>query len=437
MGDCPSPSPITTSDSPAPVVFPQPSSEPTPAPRKVDGRALRTWLRKLSDAQPLSFKDTEELNLLLDIYDANAVHPVQYHFDNRFKERLALPDPKQCNIAQQHSKRNRTEENYPTDEGLLKTPGSDFINASIIEGRDRQYIATQHPLPSTMLDFWKMVLVEKPCAVIMLNKFDYDQALEHNLPNELVQYWPGENPNTGFVESIILEDTTTGGVVKVSVVDDLHHKIEELVGDAEVGASKVTASSDVLPVSPAAYPLVVTPAQETSPPSPPLSPPSSPCAPPFHTHTSSATQNRGIECSKLRVAYQGMEHEVWHIRCATWKDQDAPDIDMFMDLWKLVEDKLKSHAHAPGHKHKLVVHCTGGVGRTGTFITIDIAGQELKSRMERNSTEEFSVEKIIQFLRSKRMNMVGSVPQYVFCHRAALKILAEQALLTNKPATNG
>jgi len=280
-----------------------------------------------------------------------------------------------------------------------------------------------------------------------------DQALEHKLPNELVQYWPGDNPNSGFVESIILEDTTTGGVVKVSVVDDIHHKIEELVGDADLSSksdmpivSNAPASPPATesPASPPAYPIVATsdvpsPSVSACPASPPLSPPTSPCSPPFHTHDSS-TKKRSIECSKLRVEYQGLQHEVWHIRCNSWKDQDAPDIDMFMDLWKLVEEKLKSHAHDPGQKHKLVVHCTGGVGRTGTFITIDIAGQELKSRMEQNSTEEFSVEKIIQFLRSKRMNMVGSVPQYVFCHRAALKVLAEQLrtpLLANKPAADG
>ena len=66
--------------------------------------------------------------------------------------------------------RNRTKENYPTDEGLLRTADGRFINASTIEGKERTYIATQHPLPSTVLDFWKMVLAEKPAAVIMLNK---------------------------------------------------------------------------------------------------------------------------------------------------------------------------------------------------------------------------------------------------------------------------
>jgi len=440
------------------------------APVPVDRKLLRTWIRRLSDAQPLSFKDAEELNLLIDMYDANEVHPVQYHFDSRFKERLVLPDPALCSTAQMHAKRSRTNENYPTDEGLLPFPDGEFINASIIEGRDRQYIATQHPLPSTTLDFWKMVLVEKPCAIIMLNKYDFDQALEGNSNQpELVQYWPGDNPKTGFIDTLLLEDKVSGGVVKVTVVDDAHHKIEELVVDGEVNSmlESVSTPPSISPVpspvgSPVTSPVSVrvvsststsdppvlnldsipttsptvpssslplVPAQEKDveeekDPSPPPSPPMTPCDS-SHSDTSSKRPHKAIECSKLRVEYQGEVHEVWHIRCASWKDQDAPDLDMFMDLWRLVEEKVRSHAHAAGQKHKLIVHCTGGVGRTGTFITIDIAGQELKARMKETHTEEFSVEKIIQFLRSKRMNMVGSIPQYVFCHRAALKVLSE------------
>lgn len=326
----------------------------------------------------------------MDMYDASEVHPVQYHFDSRFKERLALPDPSVCSTAQKHEHRNRTTENYPTDEGLLPSPEGEFINASIIDTKDRQYIATQHPLPSTTGDFWKMVLAEKPCAIIMLNKvctilggalltvaqYDFDQAQEGNSNQpELVQYWPGDNPK-GFIETLIMEDKVTGGMVKVTIVDDVHHKIEELVGDGEAqnpvesvstppnlspattpsvtspvmtptSTSAATSTSSTPPIislepiasssssaEPTTMPLVLSQEDVSPPPSPPLSP-CDRCGTKRTPHNKKA-----IECSKLRVEYQGQVHEVWHIRCATWKDQDAPDLDMFMDLWRLVEERV-------------------------------------------------------------------------------------------------
>jgi len=144
--------------------------------------------------------------------------------------------------------------------------------------------------------------------------------------------------------------------------------------------------------------------------------------------------NSNIEYSRLLVEYQGQQHQLWHIRCGGWKDQDAPDLDLFMDLWHLVQEKLKSHKVSSGEKHKIVIHCTGGVGRTGTFIAVDIAGQELKEKQKEGKWDEFSIEKVIHFLRKKRMNMVGSVSQYIFCHRAALNLFNSSggALEANK-----
>jgi protein tyrosine phosphatase len=395
---------------------------PTPTvERIVDRRLLRSWLTKLANYnEPLSFSDSEELRTLLDMYDSSSLNPLQFHLDSRFKNCLPLPDANQCNTACKYTEMNRTTDNYPTDEGLLKSDGKSYFNASVIEGRDRVYIATQHPLPSTMLDFWKMVLAEKPCIIVMLNKYDYDNAMNNPAVADLVQYWPGDNPKTGFVEAILLEDSDTGGTVKISIIQETHTpEIEEVEdntqGKNDLDNKAVTQVASDVSISPVLPPIEGSPALPTS---PPLSMPGS---------RPEAQMHHGIECSKLLVECMGQQHQVWHIRCNAWKDQDAPDIDMFMDLWKLVEEKIKTHTPSSGDKHKIVVHCTGGVGRTGTFITIDIAGQELKAMAGQSSVEPFSIDKVIRFLRKKRMNMVGSASQYVFCHRAILKVLAEHS----------
>jgi len=270
----------------------------------------------------------------------------------------------------------------------------------------------------------------------MLNKYEYDQ--ETRRPNEpdLVQYWPGTS-KSGFVDAIFLEDKQTGGTLKVSVLPEpTEHDIEEL--DTPGASPKPSRAAS--PKSGNGVPVSV-----------------SSLAGDDGSASSSADEdanheehkarefpskrpkperngekgNHGyreyklsphIEYSKLLVECNGQKHRLWHIRCGGWRDQDAPDLALFMDLWRLVQQKLRSHKLSHGEKYKIVIHCTGGVGRTGTFIAVDIAGQELKERAKSGQWEEFSIEKVISFLRQKRMNMVGSVSQYIFCHRAALNI---------------
>jgi tyrosine-protein phosphatase non-receptor type 9 len=55
--------------------------------------------------------------------------------------------------------------------------GKRYVNASPItvatgsDGRNASYIATQGPLKDTRTDFWKMVLQQRPCAIVMLTNF--------------------------------------------------------------------------------------------------------------------------------------------------------------------------------------------------------------------------------------------------------------------------
>lgn len=122
----------------------------------------------------------------------------------------------------------------------------------------------------------------------------------------------------------------------------------------------------------------------------------------------------GGECTETAA-----EHTVEHITVDFWRDQDVISAEALKALYQAIQA-----AEARAGQSKLVVHCTGGMGRTGTFITVDMAARELL-RGERG----VSIDGIISRLRGKRGSMVQHEAQYLFCHEGAVALsdmIAEQ-----------
>ena len=63
---------------------------------------------------------------------------------------------------------------------------SDYINASFIHGysKPRVFIATQAPLPQTMVDFWRMIWEKKSTMIVNLTKIEEKGKIKS------VMYWP-------------------------------------------------------------------------------------------------------------------------------------------------------------------------------------------------------------------------------------------------------
>lgn len=68
----------------------------------------------------------------------------------------------------------------------------------------------------------------------------------------------------------------------------------------------------------------------------------------------------------------------------------------------------------------IIVHCSAGVGRTGTFITIhEMISEIMKiAEGEKRSKHEVNVLKRVLDLRKERIGMVQTVEQYLFIHIA-------------------
>ncbi|XP_066582469.1 tyrosine-protein phosphatase non-receptor type 9 isoform X2 [Prorops nasuta] len=118
--------------------------------------------------------------------------------------------------------------------------------------------------------------------------------------------------------------------------------------------------------------------------------------------------------------------EICHMLYTAWPDygvpQSAKALLQFLSLVRQQQKKLLANRGDTWAGHPrgppIVVHCSAGIGRTGTFCTLDIC----ISRLEDTGTVDIrgTVEKI----RAQRAYSIQMPDQYVFCHRA----LAEYAL---------
>ncbi|XP_006896821.1 PREDICTED: receptor-type tyrosine-protein phosphatase eta [Elephantulus edwardii] len=110
-------------------------------------------------------------------------------------------------------------------------------------------------------------------------------------------------------------------------------------------------------------------------------------------------------------------HPLRQFHFTSWPDHGVPDTtDLLINFRYLVRDYMKqSPPESP-----ILVHCSAGVGRTGTFIAID----RLIYQMENENTVD--VYGIVYDLRMHRPLMVQTEDQYVFLNQCVLDIIRSQ-----------
>ncbi|XP_009881867.1 PREDICTED: receptor-type tyrosine-protein phosphatase T, partial [Charadrius vociferus] len=99
--------------------------------------------------------------------------------------------PEDCSIGllpRNHDK-NRCMDVLPLDRSLpflisVDGESSNYINAALMDSHKQPaaFIVTQHPLPNTIADFWRLVFDYNCSSVVMLNEMDAAQLC--------MQYWP-------------------------------------------------------------------------------------------------------------------------------------------------------------------------------------------------------------------------------------------------------
>ncbi|ALC42717.1 Ptp52F [Drosophila busckii] len=227
------------------------------------------------------------------------------------------------------STKNRYADIYPYDKNRvildIDTEGSDYINASFIDGhsRKKEYIATQGPKPESVMDFWRMILQHNVHVIVQVTDFQEGNKIKCH------KYYPynvrGLRVSIKSKESFEVYDRT-----ELSVV---HEKY-------------------------------------------------------------------------------GLKEKVIHFFFKKWPDHGVPD-----DPTHLISFVKKVKAEKRPNYSPIVVHCSAGVGRTGTFIGLDLIMQRLKSESKINIFET------VKKLRFQRMKMVQTQQQYEFLYECTYELV--------------
>lgn len=195
-------------------------------------------------------------------------------------------------------------------------PGADYINANYVSGEvpgsERTYIATQGCLPGTVLDFWKMIWQENSLVIVMTT-------------NEVERGRVSHRP-------LILELN-----LLLLIFISSQNKCTRYWPEAE--ESKVYGHLHVMNLKEMTNPHYIL--RE------------------FLVHHDSSEDTDG--------------RHICQFHFKAWPDHGVPHdpgtVLGFLSDVTLKQSTLASEGLSPG---PIVVHCSAGIGRTGTFIVIDI-----------------------------------------------------------------
>lgn len=221
---------------------------------------------------------------------------------------------------------NRYNNIWTYEHSRVRCPKSaDYLNGSYVEparqyGCHRRYIATQAPLPSTFDTFWSVVWQQNVRTICMVTReFESGRVQSHNYWSQK-QYGPYD---LEVIEEIVLDNE--GNTVK-------QLKQQSSEGQSYFGLGPQPNDAD-------SYPTI-----------------------------------------RRRLRLSGPDGEqriITQFQYIGWPDYSVPeDADGLLVLMRLAATAQQSADNASRLKNgkragPMVVHCSAGVGRTGTYIVID------------------------------------------------------------------
>ncbi|XP_067408506.1 receptor-type tyrosine-protein phosphatase H [Emydura macquarii macquarii] len=117
---------------------------------------------------------------------------------------------------------------------------------------------------------------------------------------------------------------------------------------------------------------------------------------------------------QLKRANESVSRFVRHFHYTSWPDHGVPDT---LGTVLRFRDLVRAHMDQCWGSGPAVVHCSAGVGRTGTFIALDSLLRQL------HSEEQVGAFSFVRRMRMNRPLMVQTESQYIFLHQCLLAVI--------------
>ena len=132
----------------------------------------------------------------------------------------------------------------------------------------------------------------------------------------------------------------------------------------------------------------------------------------------------GYTIRMLTVFHNGKNKQIKQFHFTAWPDHDVPDLhnELLLFVEKVQTQKIDS-------KSPILVHCSAGVGRSGTFLAI----YNLLAAIKQGNA--ISIYNVVHEMREHRPQMVQTFSQYKFIYLSVLEMLLGSTSIPNDEFT--
>ncbi|KAJ3597475.1 hypothetical protein NHX12_000998, partial [Muraenolepis orangiensis] len=119
-----------------------------------------------------------------------------------------------------------------------------------------------------------------------------------------------------------------------------------------------------------------------------------------------------VRVLELSLSNKSQPRRIWHYQYLSWPDHGVPgEPGGVLSFLAQVNAKQEKFDDAG----PMIIHCSAGIGRTGTFVVIDMILHTIETR---GVETDIDIQKCIQMVREQRSGMVQTEAQYKFIYLA-------------------